>query len=80
VNPIFALLVLSALVGLLLGLYFSWVAIVIAEPILAAFSAAVLLQANFDVLPGLAAIIASVGVSQIGYFAGIKLLAHGRGE
>jgi hypothetical protein len=79
-NAILALLVLSALVGLLLGLYFSWIAIVLAEPILAILLAVVLQRTGFDVVPGTATIIACLAVSQIAYLAGVKLLAHDRGE
>jgi hypothetical protein len=79
-NAILALLVLCALVGLLLGLYFTWIAIVLAEPILAIFSAVVLQRAGFDVLPGIATIVACLAVSQIAYLAGVNLLARVRGE
>jgi hypothetical protein len=77
-DGILALLVLSALAGLLLGLYFSWIEIVLAEPILAVLSAVVLQHTGFDVVPGTATIVACLTVSQIAYLAGVKLLAHGR--
>jgi hypothetical protein len=67
-------------VGLLLGLYFSWIAIVLAEPMLAVFSAGVLQRAGFDVLPGIATIVACLAVSQIASLAGVNLLAHFPGE
>jgi hypothetical protein len=76
-NAILALLVLNALVGLLLGLYFSWNVIVIAGPILAVLAAAVLHRAGFDVLPEIATIIACLAVGQIAYLAGMKLRAPG---
>jgi hypothetical protein len=79
-NAILVLLVLSALVGLLLGLYFSWIAIVLAEPMLAVLSTVVLQHTGFDVVPGTATIVACLAVSQIAYLAGVKLRAHGRGE
>jgi hypothetical protein len=66
-------------VGLLLGHYLSWIAIVLAEPILAVLSAVVLQHTGFDVVPGTATVVASLAVSQIAYLAG-ALLAHGRGE
>jgi hypothetical protein len=76
-DAILALLVLSALIGLLLGIYFSWIAIVLAQPILAVLSAAVLQRVGFDVLPGIATIVACLAVSQIAYLAGSQLRADG---
>ena len=64
-NAIFALLAVSALVGLLLALYFSWFAILVSEPVLIILSAAVLHNKGFGVLAGIATIIACLTVSQI---------------
>jgi hypothetical protein len=70
-------LVLSALVGLPLGAYFSWIALMLAEPILAILSAVLLQRAGFEVLPGAAMVVACLAVSQIAYLAGLQLRADG---
>jgi hypothetical protein len=72
-----ALLVLGALVGLLVGAYFSWIALMLAEPLLAVLSAVLLQRAGFGVLPGTAMVVACLAVSQIAYVVGLQVRADG---
>jgi hypothetical protein len=70
-NAIFALLALSALMGLFFGRYFSWIAILVSAPILAVLSATVLQNEGFGFFTGIAIIVACLTVSQIAYWIGL---------
>jgi hypothetical protein len=71
------LLVLGALAGLLVGAHFSWIALMLAELILAVLSALLLQRAGFDFLPGMAIVVACLAVSQIAYLLGLQLRVDG---
>jgi hypothetical protein len=74
VNTILALLAVSALVGLVLGLYFSWIAVLVSGPILAIFSATVLQNEGIDALTGTAIIVVCLTVNQGAYWIGVTWL------
>jgi hypothetical protein len=76
-NAIFALLAVSAAVGLVLGFYFSWAAIAVAGLVLAIVSAAVLQKEGFGSVAGIATIVACLTVNQIAYLIGVWLVAGG---
>jgi hypothetical protein len=69
-NTVSALLAASALLGLALGLYFRWPAILISAPILAIFSTTVLRNEGFDVPEGIAIIVVCLTVNQVAYWIG----------
>jgi hypothetical protein len=73
-NTILALLAVSALVGLVLGLYFSWIAILVSGPILAIVSATILQNEGFDALTGIAIIVVCLTVNQVAYWIGVTWL------
>jgi hypothetical protein len=75
-NAMFTLLAVSAIVGVILGFYFSWVAILASGLVLAILSATVLQYLGFGSLPGIAIIIACLSVNQMAYLVGAAL-AHG---
>jgi uncharacterized membrane protein len=70
-NTILALIAVSALAGLVLGLYFSCIAILVSVPILAIFSATVLQNEGFDALTGIAIIVVCLTVNQGAYWIGV---------
>jgi hypothetical protein len=74
VNFILALVAVSALLGLALGLYFSWIAILVSGPILGIFSATVLQNERFDALTGIAIIVVCLTVNQLAYWIGVTWL------
>ena len=63
------LLALSAVIGLALGMLFSWPAIAAASVGIAVLSSAILQLQSFGTLPGIALVIACLTVSQMGYVA-----------
>jgi hypothetical protein len=73
-NTILALIAVSALVGLVLGLYFSWIAILVSVPILAIFSATILQNEGFAVLAGIAIIVVCLTANQVAYWVGVTWL------
>jgi hypothetical protein len=77
-NAILALIAVGALVGLVLGRYFSWIAILVSVPILAIFSAMVLQNEGFDVLTGIAIIVVCLTVNQVAYWTGLMWLLAAR--
>jgi hypothetical protein len=77
-NAILALVAVGALVGLVLGRYFSWIAILVSVPILAIFSAMVLQNEGFDVLTGIAIIVVCLTVNQVAYWTGLMWLLAAR--
>lgn len=76
-NPILDLFALSALVGVILGLYLPWQAILMSALILAVFAAKVLQNLGFGFLPGIALIVACLMVNQIGYLIGAAFVTRG---
>jgi hypothetical protein len=76
-NAIFVLLAGSVILGLVLGLRFSWIAILVSGFVLAIVSATVLQKAGFDYLEGIAIIIACLTVNQLAYLVGVRLRLRG---
>jgi hypothetical protein len=73
-NPIFFLLAVSALAGVLLGLYFFRLAAVLISTLLLSLLAAALLQREgFGFFAGIAIIVACQTVHQLGYALGTLL-------
>jgi hypothetical protein len=77
-NVIFALLALSTLLGLGLGLYFSWISILMSGPATAIVSATVLQVQGWGPLAGIAISAVCLAVNQIAFFIGAALATHGR--
>jgi hypothetical protein len=75
-NAVFALLAVSALAGLVLGLYFSWVAILASGLVLAFVSAVVLQKEGFEALAGIAIIVVCLTVNQVAYLIGVRLVTR----
>jgi hypothetical protein len=69
------LAVVSILVGVILGFYFSWVAILVSGIGLAIVSAAVLQNEGFGFLAGISIIVICLSLNQIAYLFGLTL-AH----
>jgi hypothetical protein len=61
-GPVLALFAASAVIGLVLGFYFSWLAIAATGVLLAVVSAAVLHKEGFGFLGGVATIVACLSV------------------
>jgi hypothetical protein len=78
VDSVLALLAVSVVVGLILGFYFSWLAIAVAGLALALISAAVLRHEGFGFLSGVATTVACLTISQVAYLIGMALAARGR--
>ena len=76
-TSILVLLAASAFVGLVLGLYFSWLAIGVSGLILAIVSAVVLQKEDFEALPGIAIIVVCLTVNQVAYLIGVRLRLRG---
>jgi hypothetical protein len=72
-NAILILLAISAVMGLGVGLYFSWMAIVLSGLVLATIAAAVLHQMAFGALAGIAIIVVCLTINQVVYLIGAKL-------
>jgi hypothetical protein len=79
-NAIFILLAVSAILGFVLGFYFSWIAILISGLVLAVISAIVLQKEGFGPLAGIATIVACLTVNQLAYLIGAILVHRGRKE
>jgi hypothetical protein len=78
VTSVLVLLAASALVGLILGLYYSWLAVGASGLMLAIVSAVVLQKEGFDALPGIAIIVICLTVNQVAYLIGVRLRFRGR--
>jgi hypothetical protein len=76
-NAIFILLAVSAILGLLLGFYLSWNAILVSGFVLAFLSATILQNEGFGFLAGIAIIIVCLVVNQVAYLIGTKLVTRG---
>jgi hypothetical protein len=74
---IFVLLAVSAIGGLVLGFYLSWMAILASGLVLAIVSATLLQNEGFGFLPGIAIIVVCLMVNQIAYLIGVRLSARG---
>jgi hypothetical protein len=72
-NAIFVLLAVSAILGLVLGLRFSWPAILGLGLVLAIISATILRNAGWGFLEGIAIIVVCLTVNQVGYLIGMRL-------
>jgi hypothetical protein len=70
-NAILILLAVSSLLGLVLGFYFSWLAISVSGLVLAFLSAVVLQHEGFGSLAGIAIIVVCLTVNQIAYLIGV---------
>ena len=77
-TSVLILLAASALVGLILGLYYSWLAVGASGLMLAIVSAVVLQKEGFDALPGIAIIVICLAVNQVAYLIGVRLRFSGR--
>ena len=71
-NAILVLLAVSSLLGLVLGFYFSWLAIGVLGLALAFLSAVVLQHEGFGSLAGIAIIVACLTVNQLAYLIGAR--------
>jgi hypothetical protein len=74
---VFVLLAVSAIGGLVLGFYFSWMAILASGLVLAIVSATLLQKEGFGFLAGIAIIVVCLTVNQIAYLIGVRLSARG---
>ena len=72
-DVILLLLAASAIVGLVFGLYFSWIAIVASGLVLAIVSATVLQKEGFGIFAGISTVVACLTVNQLAYLVGVKL-------
>jgi hypothetical protein len=72
---VFVLLAVSAIGGLVLGFYFSWMAILASGLVLAIVSATLLQKEGFGFLAGIAIIVVCLTVNQITYLIGVRLSA-----
>ena len=72
-DVIVLLLAVSVIVGLVLGLFFSWIAIVASGLVLAIVSAAVLQKEGFSFFVGISTVVACLTVNQLAYLIGVKL-------
>jgi hypothetical protein len=76
-NAILVLLAVSAIVGLVLGFYFSFAAILVSGLVLAIVSATVLQNEGFDFLPEIAIVVVCLAVNQLAYLIGVRLMIRG---
>ena len=72
-NAIFVLLAVSAILELVLGLRFSWPAILGSGLVLAIISATILQKAGWGFLEGIAIILVCLTVNQVAYLIGVRL-------
>ena len=77
-NTLFVLLAVSAILGLVLGLRFSWFAILVSGVAIAIASATILQQEGFHYLEGIAIIVACLSINQVAYLIGVRLRLRGR--
>jgi hypothetical protein len=75
-DVILLLLAVSAIVGLVLGLYFSWIAIVASGLVLAIVSATVLQKEGFGFFSGISTVVVCLTVNQLAYMVGVKLAIY----
>jgi hypothetical protein len=76
-NAVLILLAVSAILGLVLGFYFSWRAILVSGLVLAFLSAAVLQSDGFGFLAGIGTIVICLTVNQMAYLIGVTLVTRG---
>ena len=76
-NAILVLLAASAIVGLVLGFYFSFAAILVSGLVLAFLSATALQKEGFGFLGGITIIVACLTVNQLAYLIGVRLMIRG---
>jgi hypothetical protein len=72
-ETVLVLAAVSILVGVILGFYFSWVAILVSGIGLAIVSAAVLQKEGFGFLAGISIIVICLSLNQIAYLFGVTL-------
>jgi hypothetical protein len=77
-NPVLTLFAASAVIGLVLGFYFSWLTIAATGVLLALIAATVLHKEGFGFLGGVATIVACLSINQIAYLIGMGLAARRR--
>jgi hypothetical protein len=75
-NAILILLAVNAILGLVLGFYFSWKAIAVSALVLAFLSAAVLQNEGLGFLAGIGIIVICLTVNQMAYLIGITLVTR----
>ena len=78
IAPVLALFAASAVIGLVLGFYFSWLTIAATGVLLALTAATVLHKEGFGFLGGVATIVACLSINQIAYLIGMGLAATRR--
>jgi hypothetical protein len=76
-SAILILLTVSSLLGLVLGFYFSWLAIGMSGLVLAFLSAVVLRHQGFGSLTGIAIIVACLTANQVAHLIGVTLTKRG---
>jgi hypothetical protein len=64
----------SAILGLVAGFFFSWIAILVSGSVLAVLSATVLQHEDFGFPGGIAIIVVCLSLNQIGYLIGTTLV------
>jgi hypothetical protein len=79
-NAVLILLTASAVAGLVLGFYLSWIAILISGLVFAIVSASVLQKAGFGFLAGLSITVLCLTVNQTAYLIGVRLVTRRRQE
>lgn len=76
-NTILVLLAVSALMGLVSGFFFSWLALILQGLLLAILAATVLQHEGFGSVAGIAIIVGCLTINQIAFFIGAMLVAGG---
>jgi hypothetical protein len=77
-TTVLILLAVSAVVGLVLSRYFSWIAVGISGVILAIVAAVLLQREGFGALAGIAIIVGCLTVNQIAFLLGAMLVSRDR--
>jgi hypothetical protein len=75
---IVALLVVSAVLGLILGLRFAWTAFLVSALVVALVSAAILRKAGFGSLEGITIIVVCLTLNQVACLIGVRLHINDR--
>jgi hypothetical protein len=79
-ETVLVLAAVSILVGVVLGFYFSWVAVLVSGIGLAIVSAAVLQKEGFGFLAGISIIVSCLSLNQIAYLFGVTMAQCGTKE
>jgi membrane protein DedA with SNARE-associated domain len=73
-NVVLALLAVSALVGLALGVFFSWIAIFVSGVIIAICGGMISHNESLEFFAGISFIVACLCINQIAYLVGVRML------